>query len=102
MTAHVAIPRDVGTWLLGSFVVTLGVILIFITLMVSYDILFGLGLGWTTSAILSIFVLCSIAVLWAPMILLIFNVMQSLYAIVPDLSTFGFRVPGRTVPRWET
>lgn len=102
MTEHVASPKQAGTWLLGSFVVTVGVILIFITLMVSYDILFGLGLGWTTSAILSIIVLWSVGVLWAPMILLIFNVMQSLYATVPELSTFGFRIPGRTVPTWET
>lgn len=95
MTEHVAFSKDVTTWLLGLFVVTLGGFLIFITLIVSYDILFGLGLGWTTSAILSVIVFWGVALLWGPIILLIYSVMLSLFTKVPDLNTAGFRIPGK-------
>jgi hypothetical protein len=102
MTEHVAFPKDGTTRLLGLFVVTLGGFLMFITLIVSYDTLFGLGLGWTTSAILSVIVFWGVTLLWGPIILLIYSVMLSLFAKVPDLSTFGFRIPGKIDATWGT
>jgi hypothetical protein len=102
MTEHVAFPKDVTTRLLGLIVVTLGGFLIFISLLVSYDILFGLGLGGTTSAILAVIVFWGVVLLWGPMILLIYSVMLSLFAKVPDLSTSGFRIPGKIDARWGT
>jgi hypothetical protein len=97
MTQDVAILETIGTWFWGALVVTLGCSLLLITLIVSYDILFGLDLGWTASAILAIVVFWGVVLLWGPMILLIFSVMLSLFAKVSGLSTSRVRIPGQNV-----
>ena len=78
MTEHVVNSQDVGTRFCGALVVALGGFMVFISLIVSYDILFSQGFGWTASAILTVVVFWGVVLLWGPIILLICIVMQSL------------------------
>lgn len=94
MTEYIATSRTVDTWFCGVPVVALGSFMVLITLLASYDILFGYGFGWMASAILAVIVFWGVVLLWGPIILLSFIVMLSLIANMRGLSTFRFRIPG--------